>query len=84
MVIIAGISMSAMKVLTIAFTMLFATTPMVVGNANVKQTGFYEQMTPNVDQMYVLTDIMDRECIVSKCPIMLNARKKLFTFRPKE
>ena len=75
MVIIAGTLMNALKRVTIVFTMPIAMIPMVVLNVNVKRIGFYEQMIPNVDQMYVRMVIMGMECIVSKCPIMLNARK---------
>ena len=75
MVIIAGTLMNALKIVTTVSTMPIAMIPMVVLNVNVKRIGFYEPMIPNVDQMYVLMVIMDMECIVSKCPIMLNARK---------
>ena len=75
MVIIAGTLMNALKRVTTVFTMPIAMIPMVVLNVNVKRIGFYEPMIPNVDQMYALMVIMDMECIVNKCLIMLNARK---------
>ena len=74
MVIIAGTLMNALKIVTTVSTMPIAMIPMVVLNVNVKRIGFYEQMIPNVDQMYALMVIMDMECIVNKCLIMLNAR----------